>query len=441
MFDNLSNRLQGIFDRLKNRGKLSETDVDAALREVRLALLEADVNFRVVKDFIAKVRERAVGREVMESLTPAQQVIKIVNEELTDLMGSTESKLILAGRPSVVMMVGLQGSGKTTATAKLAFWLRKQGRRPFVVGADVYRPAAVDQLETLAKENEIPFYGAATEDPVAIAKNGVKAAIERACDVVIVDTAGRLHIDEEMMNELVEMKRALKPQQILLVVDAMTGQDAVNVASAFKEKLDFDGVVMTKLDGDARGGAALSIKAVTGKPIKLVSVGEKVNSLEPFHPDRMASRILGMGDVLTLIEKAQEAVDAKKAAEMEEKLRKLDFTFDDFLEQMEQVKKMGPIGQVLSMLPGMDRLPKGLQVTDKDLTRVQAIIQSMTKEERRNPSIISGSRRQRIAAGSGTTPHDVNQLLKQFNETKKMLKQLGKFQGKGRLPKGAFPFM
>ncbi len=440
MFDNLSSRLQGIFDRLKGRGKLSEKDVDAALREVRLALLEADVNFRVVKEFVAKVRERAVGREVMESLTPAQHVIKIVNDELTHLMGSTESKLILAGKPSVVMMVGLQGSGKTTATVKLAHWLRKQGRRPFVVGADVYRPAAMEQLETLAKESDIPFYGSSAEEPVAIAKRGVKSAVERACDVVIVDTAGRLHVDEGMMNELAEMKRELKPHQILLVVDAMTGQDAVNVALAFKEKLDFDGVVMTKLDGDARGGAALSIKAVTGKPIKLISVGEKVGSLESFHPDRMASRILGMGDVMTLIEKAQEAVDAKKAAEMEEKLRKLDFTFDDFLEQMEQVKKMGPIGQLLSMLPGMDRLPKGLQVTDKDLTKVQAMIQSMTREERRNPSIISGSRRQRIAAGSGTTPHDVNQLLKQFNETKKLLKRLGKLQGRGKLPKGAFPF-
>ncbi|MHB0975606.1 MAG: signal recognition particle protein [Candidatus Aquicultorales bacterium] len=441
MFDNLSDRLQGIFDKLKSRGKLTEKDVDVALREVRLALLEADVNFRVVKDFVSKVRERAVGGEVMESLTPAQQVIKIVNEELTDLMGSTESKLVLGGRPSVVMMVGLQGSGKTTSTAKLAFMLRKQGRRPFVVGADVYRPAAVDQLRVLAEENDFPFYGSATEKPVDIAAKGIRMAIEKACDVVILDTAGRLHIDEEMMQELVRIKAAVKPQQILLVVDAMTGQDAVNVADSFKEQLDFDGVVMTKLDGDARGGAALSVKAVTGKPIKLVSLGEKVDSMEAFHPDRMASRILGMGDVLTLIEKAQANVDEKKAAEMEEKLRKMEFTLEDFLDQMEQMKKMGSISQILGMLPGMGKLPKGVQLNDKDMARVQAIIQSMTREERRNPALINGSRRQRIAAGSGTTPHDVNQLLKQFNETKKLLKQFGKMQGRAKMPKGAFPFM
>ncbi|MCL5292765.1 MAG: signal recognition particle protein [Actinobacteria bacterium] len=441
MFDNLSQRLQGIFDKLKGRGKLSEKDVDQALREVRLALLEADVNFRVVKDFVAKIRERAVGGEVMESLTPAQQVVKIVNEELTGLMGSTESKLVLAGRPSIVMMVGLQGSGKTTATAKLAFMLRKQGRRPFVVGADIYRPAAVDQLRALAEENDIPFHGSTSEKPVEIARKGSKEAIERACDVVIVDTAGRLHIDEELMTELVEMKVAVKPDQILLVVDAMTGQDAVNVANGFKERLDFDGVVMTKLDGDARGGAALSVKAVTGKPIKLVSIGEKIDSMEPFHPDRMASRILGMGDVLTLIEKAQGTADAKKAAEMEEKLRKLDFTLEDFMDQMEQIKKMGPVSQIMSMIPGMGKMPKGMEVNDKDLVKVQAIIQSMTPEERRNPNIISGSRRQRIATGSGATTHDVNQLLKQFHEMKKLLKQFGKMQGRVKLPKGAFPFM
>ncbi|MCL4498698.1 MAG: signal recognition particle protein [Chloroflexi bacterium] len=441
MFDNLSDRLTGIFDKLKGRGKLTEKDVDVALREVRLALLEADVNFRVVKDFIAKVRVRAVGGEVLESLTPGQHVIKIVNEELAELMGSTESKLVLGGRPSVVIMVGLQGSGKTTSTAKLAYMLRKQGRRPFVVGADVYRPAAVDQLKALADENDFPFYGSATGNPVDIAEKGVSQAIEKACDVVLVDTAGRLHIDDELMNELVEMKKAVKPQQILLVVDAMTGQDAVNVANSFKERLDFDGVVMTKLDGDARGGAALSVKAVTGKPIKLVSLGEKVDSMEPFHPDRMASRILGMGDVLTLIEKAQASVDEKRAAEMEAKLRKADFTFEDFLDQMEQIKKMGPISQIMGMIPGMGKMPKNAQVSEKDLARIQAIIQSMTSEERLNPVIISGSRRQRIALGSGTSTHEVNQLLKQFNETKKLLKQFGKMQGRGRMPKGAFPFM
>ncbi|MDI6717200.1 MAG: signal recognition particle protein [Actinomycetota bacterium] len=442
MFDNLSSKLQDIFAKLKSRGKLTEKDVDAAMREVRLALLEADVNFKVVKDFIAKVRERAVGVEVLESLTPAQQVIKIVNEELTRLMGSTESKLSFAPRPpTIIMLVGLQGSGKTTAAAKLAYNLKTHGRRPFLIGADVYRPAAIDQLKVLANENRIPFYSDdPTTPPLKIVKAGIKAANQDGSDVIIIDTAGRLHVDAEMMGELEEIKSEVRPHQILLVVDAMTGQDAVNVAQEFRNRLDFDGVIMTKLDGDARGGAALSIKAVTERPIKLVSVGEKIDSLEPFHPDRMASRILGMGDVLTLIEKAQAAIDEKKAREMEAKLRKAEFTFEDFLDQMEQMQKMGPIGQLIKMIPGLGKLPKELTVSDKDLAKIRAIIQSMTIEERRNPQIINGSRRERIARGSGTEPFQVNQLLKQFNQTRKMLKQFGNMQGKMKMPKGMFPF-
>lgn len=440
MFDNLSNRLQDIFSKLKSRGKLTEKDVDAAMREVRLALLEADVNFKVVKDFIAKVKERAIGIEVLESLTPAQQVVKIVNDELTELMGSTESKLTFAPRPpSIFMLVGLQGSGKTTTAAKLSYNLKSQGRRPFLIGADVYRPAAIDQLRTLADENKIPFYSDDPKTaPLQIVKAGIKTANQNGADVIIIDTAGRLHVDDQMMHELEEIKAEVKPHQILLVVDAMTGQDAVNVASTFRERLDFDGVVMTKLDGDARGGAALSVKAVTGRPIKLVSVGEKMDSLEPFHPDRMSSRILGMGDILTLIEKAQSAVDEKKAKEMEQKLRKAEFTFEDFLDQMEQMQQMGPISQLIKMIPGLGKLPKDLQVSDKDMARIKAIIQSMTVEERRNPNILNGSRRERIAKGSGTDTHEVNQLLKQFNQTKKMLKQLGSMQGKMKMPKGGF---
>lgn len=443
MFDNLSTKLQDIFGKLKSRGKLSEKDVDAAMREIRLALLEADVNYKVVKDFVSKVKERAIGGEVLDSLTPGQQVVKIVNEGLTELMGSTESKLSFAPRPpSIIMLVGLQGSGKTTTSAKLAHHLRSSGKRPFLVGADVYRPAAIDQLRTLAEENNISFYSDdPTTAPLTIVKDGIRAANQKGSDVIIVDTAGRLHIDDDMMQELEQIKREVKPHQILLVVDAMTGQDAVNVAQAFRERLDFDGVVMTKLDGDARGGAALSIKAVTGRPIKLVSVGEKMDSLEPFHPDRMASRILGMGDILTLIEKAQSNIDEKQAKEMEEKLRKADFNFEDFLNQMEQMQKMGPINQLMKMIPGMGKLPKDISVSDQDLARIRAIIQSMTREERLAPNIINGSRRERIAKGSGTDTHQINQLLKQFAQTKKMLKQLGSMQGKGRMPKGSFPFM
>ncbi len=439
MFESLSQRLETIFSKLKGRGKLKEADVDAALREVRLALLEADVNFRVVKDFVATLRSRAVGSEVLDSLTPAQQVIKIVKEELTSLLGSTESRLPMASQPpTVIMIAGLQGSGKTTTTAKLAYNLRKQGRNPLMIAADIYRPAAIDQLKTLGEENDIPVFSASGK-PEEIVGDGLKHAKEKGNDVVLVDTAGRLHIDEEMMGEARRIKAVAKPHQIMLVVDAMTGQDAVNVANAFKESLDFDGLVLTKMDGDARGGAALSIRAVTGKPIKFISVGEKVDTLESFHPDRLASRILGMGDMLTLIEKAQATSDEAKAKELTEKLKRQEFDFNDFLEQMKQLRKMGPIGQIVKMLPGASSIPglKDGAINDTDIQRVQAIIESMTAHERHQPSIISGSRRKRIAKGSGTNVTDVNKLLKQFEQTKKMLKgmmQMGGKKGRKGLP-------
>jgi len=440
MFDSLSERLQNVFSKLRGRGKLVEKDVDEAMREIRLALLEADVNYKVVKDFIAKVSVRCLGVEVLESLTPAQQVIKIVNEEMTELLGSTESKLIFASQPpTVIMIVGLQGSGKTTAAAKLAYNIRKQGKQPMMIAADIYRPAAIEQLVTLGEENDIPVYSN-DSSPAKIVIEGLAEAKTKARDVVIIDTAGRLHIDEEMMNEVIELKKISKPHQILLVVDSMTGQDAVNVASTFHEKLDFDGLVLTKLDGDARGGAALSIRAVTGKPVKYASLGEKIDSLSVFHPDRMASRILGMGDVLSLIEKAEATSDKKKAEEMHGKLMNASFTFEDFLDQMKQLQKMGPISQIVKMLPGAGSVPglKNLSIDDKDMGKIQAIIESMTVEERVDPSIISGSRRERIAKGSGTGVNDVNQLLKQFNQTKKMMKQMaggkGKKMGKGMLP-------
>jgi len=432
VFDSLSNRLQGLFDRLKGRGALNEADVDAAMRDIRLALLEADVNFKVVKQFIAKVRERCVGVEVLHSVTPAQQVVKIVHDEMTSLLGSTDSKILFASQPpTIVMMVGLQGSGKTTASAKLANWMRKQGRRPLMIAADVYRPAAIDQLSTLGAENDIPVFSAPPSTPVtSIVASGLADAARLGCDVVIVDTAGRLHIDEKMMAELQEVKKFAKPHQILLVVDSMIGQDAVNIAGSFQGQLDFDGIILTKLDGDARGGAALSMRSVTGKPIKFASFGEKMDSLEVFHPDRLASRILGMGDILSLVEKAQEVADVDKARQMEEKLRKAEFTFDDFLDQMKQLRKMGPIGQILKMIPGVSgAAAKNLKVSDSDLTRLQAMIESMTPKERNNPSIITGSRRKRIADGSGTAVYEVNQLLKQFAQTKKMLKSM--MGGKG----------
>ncbi|MBI5231159.1 MAG: signal recognition particle protein, partial [Coriobacteriales bacterium] len=429
-------RLNETFGRLSRRGRMTEQDVDEAMREVRRALLEADVNFKVVKDFVARVRERAVGSDVLTSLTPGQQVVKIVLDELTQLMGGGESRLVLSGRvPNVIMLVGLQGSGKTTATSKLAYLLRKQGRRPLMVAADVWRPAAQDQLEALGSELDIPVYRGEGTDAVAVSKEGIKNAIDSLRDVVIVDTAGRLHVDEEMMAEAVAIRDAVKPDQILMVVDAMTGQDAVNVASAFSERVDFDGVIMSKLDGDARGGAALSIREVTGKPIKFMSAGEKPDSFEPFHPDRMAKRILGMGDVVTLIEKAQEAVDTDMDEATAERLRKADFTFEDFLGQMKQVRKLGGLKSILGALPGAGAL-KDADIDEGALDRIEAIIRSMTTQERVKPNIINGSRRERIAKGSGTSETEVNQLLKQFAETRKMLKKAQAMQGKGR--KGRF---
>ena len=438
MFQNLSDRLQEIFSNLTGKGRLSDADVDAAMREIRLALLEADVNFKVVKSFVERVRERAIGAEVGKSLTPGQTVIRIVLEELTALLGTTDARLVLSGRiPGVVMLVGLQGSGKTTASAKLANLMRKRGKRPLLVACDIYRPAAMDQLEALGRELDIPVYRQDDADPVEIARAGVKAAITDMRDLVIIDTAGRLHVDEEMMDEAARIKEAVRPDQILMVVDAMTGQDAVNAASAFAERVDFDAVIVTKLDGDARGGAALSVKQVTGKPIMFAGVGEKLDALEQFHPDRMAKRILGMGDVVSLIEKAAETADTEEAERLEERLRKAEFTFDDFLSQLRQVKKMGGLGSMLKMLPGAGQL-KGLSDTDIDerqLDRVAAIIQSMTAAERANPRLLNGSRRERIARGAGVTVFDVNQLVKQFDQAKKLMKQFqagGPGKGKGR---------
>jgi signal recognition particle subunit SRP54 len=427
--------LQGVLGELRGHGKLSEADVDKAMREIRLALLEADVNFKVVREFVAHVKQRALGVEVLESLTPGQHVVKIVDEELAALMGGGDSKLAFSGHvPTIILMAGLQGSGKTTACAKLARFLQKDGKKPVLVAADVYRPAAIDQLVTLAERLQAPVYAPGSDvDPVDIAKQGVVFAREHG-DVAIIDTAGRLHVDDELMEELVRIRGAVKPHNILLVVDAMTGQDAVNAAEQFRQKVDIDGVILTKLDGDARGGAALSVRAVTGKPIKFCSTGEKLDEFDYFHPDRMASRILGMGDVLSLIEKAESAVDAQDAVEMEAKLRRAEFTFEDFLVQMKQVRKMGSLSSILGMLPGVPGMKqlKGVQVDDGQLDRIEAMIFSMTAEERRHPDLIDGSRRQRIARGSGTQVKDVNLLLKQFREMQKLLKQfssgkLGRF--------------
>ena len=437
MFDALSEKLQRVFGRLSSHGTVTEKDLDEALREVRVALLEADVNYKVVKEFVDKVKSRALGVEVLESLTPAQQFIKIVNEELTALMGAAGAKLTFSPRPpTVIMMVGLQGSGKTTACGKLAKFLLAEGKSPALVAADVYRPAAVDQLKALGQQVGVPVYDEGTQaDPVDIARRGVEWAREKGRDVVILDTAGRLHIDARLMEEIARIRSTVKPHNILLVLDAMTGQDAVNVALQFQEKVQFDGVILTKMDGDARGGAALSVRAVTGKPIKFASTGEKLDSFEYFHPDRVASRILGMGDVLSLIEKVERTIDEKKAKELEQKLRKSTFTFDDFLEQIQQVRRLGSLSSLLGMIPGIPASKlKGLQVDDKAFDRIQAVIFSMTPEERRHPEIINGSRRRRIAAGSGSDIHSVNQLLNQFKQVQKMMKQLGS----GRMPKNPF---
>ncbi len=440
MFDNLSDRLQDIFKKLRGHGKLSENQVAEVMREIRLALLEADVNFKVVKDFVARVQERAVGEEVLRSLTPAQQVIKIVDEELTQLLGSSHEKINFGGRPPVtVMLVGLQGSGKTTATAKLAVHLKNQGRHPMMVAADTYRPAAIDQLEKLGEQAGIEVYADRSARPEKIVEAGIRKAEKEGMDTVLIDTAGRLHVDEEMMQELVRIRSDFSPNETLLVVDAMTGQDAVNVAQSFADDVGFDGIILTKLDGDARGGAALSIKAVTGKPVKFASVGEKIGDLEAFYPDRMASRILGMGDMLTLIEKAQSTYDEEKAKELEKKLRKQQFTLEDFLDQMEQLKKMGPLDQILGMIPGISASKlKGLQVDEGQIKQVEAIIQSMTPEERRKPQIIGASRKQRIARGSGMSTQDVNRLLQQFQQMQKLIKQFGKMSP--RKMGQAFPF-
>jgi signal recognition particle subunit SRP54 len=443
MFENLSDRLDAAFRKLKGHGKLTEKNIEDGLKEVRMALLEADVHYRVTKRFIAEVKERALGQEVLGSLTPAQQVIKIVNEELTDLMGSQNEDLNLAGSsPVALMLVGLQGSGKTTTAGKLSVFLRKKGRKPFLVPADVYRPAAIDQLKKLGQQLDVPVFSSSTDmDPVDICREAKTAAHQQGCDTLLLDTAGRLHIDEALMAELSRIKAAVNPADILLVADAMTGQDAVNIAESFNTTLDIGGVVLTKMDGDARGGAALSIKEITGKPIKFIGVGEKLSDLEPFHPDRLASSILGMGDVLTLIEKAQEAVDEKKAAELEKKLRKSQFTLEDFRDQMVQVRKMGSIGDIMKMIPGMGKIKqmKNLDVDENEFVRIEAIINSMTPRERQQHSIINGSRRKRIAKGSGTRVQDVNRLLKNYTQLLKMLKKFNK-GGMNGMQRGMLPF-
>jgi signal recognition particle subunit SRP54 len=443
MFESLSEKLEGVFKRLKGHGTLTEKNISEGLREVRMALLEADVHFKVVKQFIAGIKERALGQEVMGSLTPGQQVVKIVNEELIALMGGSFEDLNLSGsHPVALMMVGLQGSGKTTTTGKLAIHLRKKGRKPYLVPADVYRPAAIDQLQKLGAQLEVPVFASSADmDPVDICQQARVAAQKAGCDTVILDTAGRLHIDSELMAELQRIKTAVQPSDILLIADAMTGQDAVNMAKAFDDALGIGGVILTKMDGDARGGAALSIRSITQKPIKFVGVGEKLNDLEVFHPDRMASRILGMGDVMTMIERAQEAVDVKEAAALEKKLRKNQFTLDDFKNQLAQVRKMGSLSDLIGMIPGMGKLKqmKNFEVDDRELVRIEAIINSMTPQERRQHAIINGSRRKRIARGSGTTVQDVNQLLKNYTQVLKMMKKLNKGGLRG-LGRGMLPF-
>ena len=428
-FEGLSEKLNATFKRLRGKGRLTENDVKEAMREVRLALLEADVGYKVVKDFVAAVTERSVGTDVLDSLTPAQQVIKIVNEELTKLMGGSNAKIAMANNsPTIVMMVGLQGAGKTTTTAKLAGLMRRQyTKRPLLAACDVYRPAAIDQLKVVGGQMDLPVFEQGQGDPVKIAENAIRHAKDYGSDMVFLDTAGRLHVDENLMDELKRMKAAVRPNEILLVVDAMTGQDAVNAAAAFDEALGIDGVILTKLDGDARGGAALSIRATTGKPIKFVGTGEKLDMIEPFHPDRMASRILGMGDMLSFIEKAEQNFDAKQAAKMEEKLRKNRFTLQDYYDQMQQLKSMGDLNQLASMMPGnLGRQLQGAQIDEKQFARMEAIILSMTPQERENPQILGASRKKRIAAGCGLQVVDVNRLLKQFDQMQQMIKQMSK---------------
>jgi signal recognition particle subunit SRP54 len=441
-FEGLADRLQNTIQKIRGKGKVSEADVKEMMREVRLALLEADVNFKVVKDFVKKVSERAVGQEVLKSLTPGQQIIKIVNEELTELMGGEQSKIAVSNRPpTVIMMVGLQGAGKTTTSGKLANLLRKKyNRKPLLVAADIYRPAAIKQLETLGKQLDMPVFSLGDQvSPVEIARQAIAKAKEEHHDYVLIDTAGRLHVDEALMGELKDIKELTKPDEIFLVVDAMTGQDAVNVAQSFNEQLGLTGVVLTKLDGDTRGGAALSIRAVTKTPIKFVGLGEKLDALEPFHPERMASRILGMGDVLTLIEKAQANVDEEKAKELEQKMRTATFTLEDFLDQLGQVRNLGPLDELLKMMPGANKIKglNNLQIDEKQIAHVEAIIRSMTTLEKNNPEILNAKRKNRIAKGSGRSVTEVNRLLKQFEDMKKMMKQMTGMQQKGK-KKGGF---
>ncbi len=435
MFDELSRKLEGVLKKLRGQGKITEANIAETLREIRRVLLDADVNFKVARQFIEDVRKKALGQDVLQSITPGQLIVRVIHEELVTLLGTSSSAIAQSPTPpTVVLVAGLQGSGKTTFCAKLARYLKEQGRYPLLAAADIYRPAAVDQLLTLGTQIGLPVYHASGATPVAIARGAVEHARKNARDVVIIDTAGRLHVDEEMMKEVEAIKAAVAPDEILFVVDAMTGQDAVNTARAFNERLNFDGAVLTKMDGDARGGAAISLRATVGKPIKFISTGEKLDALEKFHPDRLASRILGMGDVVTLVEKAQQQFDKEKAVKLEARLRKSLFTLEDFLEQLQEVKKMGPLSQVLGMLPGMNRLPAGANVDDSALMRIEAIIRSMTHEERRKPAIINGSRRKRIATGSGTSVQDVNRLMKQYDQMQRMMKTLGK--GGGRALRG-----
>jgi signal recognition particle subunit SRP54 len=434
VFESLGSRLQSVFDNLQKRGKLTEADVDVAMREVRLALLEADVNYKVVKEFVARVRERAVGQEVMRSLTPGQQVVKIVHDELVRTLGEPGRLNLGAQSPAVIMLVGLQGAGKTTMAGKLALHLRKQGRRPLLVAADVYRPAAINQLETLGKQLDIPVYSEGTQaDPVAICANGVRQAVSTGATTVILDTAGRLNIDEMMMGQIKAIKARVQPIETLLVADAMTGQEAVRVATDFNQAVSLTGLIMTKIDGDARGGAAISMREVTGVPIKFLGVGEKLNAIEVFHPDRLANRILGMGDVMTLIEQAQSEMDMEEAQRAGQRLAQGEFDLDDFLKQLQQVKRMGPIGKLLEMVPGMSKMAGDVDLSsaEKDMKRIEAMIQSMTGDERRNPRLIKASRKRRIAVGSGTSVQEVNLLLKQHREMQEMMKQIGK-GGRGR---------
>jgi len=437
MFEDLSRKLEGVFKKLRGEGKISEANVAETLREVRRILLDADVNYKVAKQFIDDVQKRAIGQDVLQSITPGQLIVKIIYDELVNLLGTTKTEIATAPLPpTVIMVAGLQGSGKTTFCAKLANHLKGQGKHPLLGAADIHRPAAIDQLITLGKQIGIPVYAEQNAGAVAIAKHAVEHAKKNARDVVIIDTAGRLHVDEEMMKEVEAIKASINPHEILFVVDAMTGQDAVNTAKAFNDRLNFDGAVLTKMDGDARGGAAISLRATVGKPIKFIGVGEKLDALDKFHPDRLASRILGMGDVVGLVEKAQQQFDEEKAVKLEAKLRKSQFTLEDFLEQLQEMKKMGPVSQLMGMLPGMNRLPANVAVDDKALVRIEAIIQSMTRKERQHPHLLNGSRRKRIAIGSGTTVQDVNKLMKQFEQMQKMMKTLGKGGNLGRMMRG-----